>query len=351
MKKIRILLADDHAVVRAGLRNALSELPQLEFVAEVGDGLSLEAALAETRPDCLLLDITMPNFEPLTAIRAIRARYPTLKILVVSAYDDDVYVQGLLAVGVDGYHLKDQPLSDLRLALQRVLAGEKWVSSRLLDKLVGGATPPASPSTPLTARQREILRLLQAGLDNQSIARKIGLSVKTVENHLTRLYRQLDVQSRLAAVTLLSQHPELLAVPGASVRAIPDAPPAYGIGDITTLLVDDNTRYRHQLRRIIGRVCPRALIYEAGNITEGVEIAERVSPMLVFVDVVLGDENGILCARRIKVVSPKSRVVLISAYPDREFHRLGLEAGATAFLDKKDLDAAALEHVINDLIR
>ena len=350
MEKISILLADDHAVVRAGIRNALNELPNLNFVAEVDDGPSLEAALEKTHPDCLLLDITMPNFDPLVVIKAIRTRYPAMKILVVSAYDDDMYVQGLLAVGVDGYHMKDQPLSDLRLAVQRVLDGEKWVSSRLLDKLVV-ATPSIAPASPtLTTRQQEILRSLSTGMDNQSIARKMGLSVKTIENHLTRLYRQLDVQSRLAAVTLLSQHPELLAVDGESASNLPVQSPSSSVKSITTLLVDDNTRYRYQLRRMIGKVCQRALIYEAGNIKEGVEIAELVSPLLVLVDVVLGDENGILCARRIKVVSPKSRVVLISAYPDREFHRLGLEAGATAFLDKKDLDAAVLEQVINDVI-
>jgi DNA-binding NarL/FixJ family response regulator len=118
---------------------------------------------------------------------------------VVSAYDDDVYVQGLLGVGVNGYHLKDQPLSDLRLAVQRVLAGERWVSSPLIDKLISYGEP-CAPALTLTTRQREILELLQEGLDNQSIARNTGLSVKTIENHLTRIYRQLNVQSRLEAV-------------------------------------------------------------------------------------------------------------------------------------------------------
>src|SRR4051812_29294926 len=114
MKTSRILLADDHAVVRAGISNALKELSQIEIVGEVGDGNALFAALAKLRPDCLLIDVTMPDFEPISAIAQIRADYPDLKILVVSAYDDDVYVQGLLGIGVNGYHLKDQPLTDLR---------------------------------------------------------------------------------------------------------------------------------------------------------------------------------------------------------------------------------------------
>src|SRR5262249_39588632 len=162
--------------------------------------------LAETRPDLLVTDVTMPHFEPIITTRQIRARYPTMKILVVSAYDDDVYVQGLLGAGVDGYHLKDQPLSDLRLAAQRVLMGERWVCSRLVDKLVRAHAAPA-PALRLTARQRDILTCLKEGLDNQAIARRSGLSVKTVENHLTRLYRELNVQSRLEAVTYLLQYP------------------------------------------------------------------------------------------------------------------------------------------------
>ena len=120
MEQVRTVLADDHAVVRAGLANALRELPNIEIVGEVGDGDALFAILEQTRPDFLLTDVTMPNFEPISTIRQIHAAYPAMKILVVSAYDDDVYVQGLLGAGVDGYHLKDQPLSDLRLAVQRV---------------------------------------------------------------------------------------------------------------------------------------------------------------------------------------------------------------------------------------
>ena len=348
MNKTRILLADDHAVVCAGIRNALQELPALEIIGEVGDGPTLFTALAQNRPDCLLIDVTMPNFEPISAIRQIRASYPDMKILVVSAYDDRVYVQGLLSVGVDGYHLKDQPLSDLRLAVQRVLVGEKWISSRLVDKLVGRVVPTAI-APPLTPRQRDILRLLQQGLDNQAIARRIGLSVKTVENHLTRLYRQLNVQSRLEAVNYVNQQPEVLGLSGQQLAQEFDVE-ENGASAITMLLVDDNARYRTQLRRMVGKVCARAIIYEAENIAEATQLVQQVAPQLVLVDVVLGEEDGISCARRIKALSPPVRIVLISAYPDREFHRLGLEAGAVAFLDKQDLDAMVLQQVIDDLI-
>lgn len=348
---MRVLLADDHAVVRAGIGKALNDLERLDVVGEVGNGTDLLAALARLQPDMLLIDVAMPAFDPLTTIPRIRADYPAMKILVISAYDDDVYVQGLLAAGVHGYHLKDQPLSDLKLAVQRILSGERWISSRLVSKLIGGQ--PAAPLSPLTPRQREILRLLLEGYDNQSIARQMSLSVKTVENHLTRLYRQLNVQSRLEAVRYASQHPEILAVHGQTVSPDPQPlpEPARLQNQVTVLVVDDNQRYRKQLQRMVGKVCPNAVLFEAANIALAVETARRISPRLALVDVVLGDESGIHCTRRIKSVSPATRVVLISAYPDREFHRSGLEAGAVAFLDKKDLDADVLRQVIDDLVR
>lgn len=345
---VRVLLADDHALVRAGIRNALQELPGLEIVGEVGDGPALFAALEQLQPDLVLIDVAMPNFEPLSAVRKIRSQYEGLRILVVSAYDDDAYVHGLLSAGVDGYHLKDQPLSDLRFAVQRVLAGERWISSPLLGKLLS-LERPVNLAAGLTLRQRELLRLLQQGLDNQSIALRLCLSVKTVENHLTRLYRQLGVQSRLEAVNFINQHPEILGLPGQIAAAPVLAPPPAGRQRLLILLVDDNSRYREQLRHMIGKAYPQALIYEAENISEALHIAERVSPQLALVDVVLGEEDGIACTRRIRALSPASRVVLISAYPDREFHRLGMEAGAVALLDKKDLDSAALRQIIDDV--
>jgi DNA-binding response OmpR family regulator len=119
---------------------------------------------------------------------------------------------------------------------------------------------------------------------------------------------------------------------------------------ITILVVDDNYRYLSQIQRVLGRVCPKARLFEADSIILAVRLAEQVQPNLVFLDVVLGEEDGIRCARRIKAVSGESRIIMISAYPDREFHRLSLESGAVAFLDKKDLDVTTLRHVIDDLL-
>lgn len=341
--KTTVLLADDHDLVRAGLHNALKDLPHLAIVGEVGDGRSLHTALAHHQPDCLIIDVTMPYFDPIPTIRTIRQQYPDMKVLVVSAYDDDIYVQGLLGAGVHGYHLKDQPLSDLRLAVQRVLEGQRWISSSLLDKLLQPVT--AMPT--LSERQGELLRLLVEGLDNRAIALRLDLSVKTVENHLTRLYRQLNVQSRLEAANVGRNHPELTQ----GQASVDEHLPLTITEKVAILVVDDNGRYRKQLRRLIGRLQPQATIYEASHTSHAVEIAQQISPNLALVDVVLGEEDGIRCTRQIKQHAPSVKVVLISAYPDQEFHRQGLQAGATAFVDKKDLDAATLRQIMDDIIR
>lgn len=344
-----LVVADDHAIVRSGIINALRDLPNISIAGEVSDGATLFATLETLRPDCLLVDITMPNFEPITAITEVRTRYPAMKILVVSAYDDDVYVQGLLGIGVNGYHLKDQPLSDLRLAVQRVIEGERWISSRILEKLVTRRDSAGSSPNNLTERQLDMLRLLHEGCDNRRIADKLNLSIKTVENHLTRLYKIIDVRSRLEAMSYLNQHPELLS----KSSVLPANPPRVTLatqttGAISVLIVDDNTRYRQNLMRAVAAASPQATIYEAENIQQALALAGRVRPRLVLVDVVLGDESGIHCTRQLTTLSPSSRVILISAYPDSEFHRMGLEAGAVAFLDKKTLDTATLRQVIEN---
>lgn len=343
---IRAVLADDHALVRAGLRDALARVPGVRVIGEAADGPSLMDVLAHERPDFAVLDVTMPDFEPLRDIQRIRSAYPDMRILVVSAFADEMYVVGLLSAGVHGYHLKDQPLSDLELAVSRVLAGERWVSSPLLSSLVDrrASTPAVKTAPSLTRRQREILWMLTQGHDNRRISQQAELSVKTVENHLTSLYRALGVQSRLEAVHYALQHPQLLAAPGH------EAPVAHADSKdvLVVLVVDDNARFRQQLVRTISSARQNVAAYEAEDIGAAVRLAGRIRPRLALVDVVLQDEDGIECTRRLKEVSPDTRVVLISAYPDREFRRLAMHAGAVAFLDKKDLDASAIRQLVGD---
>jgi DNA-binding NarL/FixJ family response regulator len=349
MSKIRVLLADDHTVVRAGLRTALEGLPNLEIAGEVGNGRELTEALARIDPDLLVMDVSMPDFEPIPAVRQMKAERPNLKILVVSAYNEETYVVGLLNAGADGYHMKDQPLADLQLAAQRILNGDRWISGSLIGRLTNrrGTTPPSAAPW-LTRRQRELLRLIAQGADNRNIALALDLSVKTVENHLTALYRVLGVDSRLKALNYALHHPELLASSG---QEMVDLDPLKVEHALTVLVIDDNARYRQQISRMIGKIYPSSLIYEAENIAEALGLGEQVQPQLALVDVVLEDEDGIQCVRRLRSISPSTRIVVISAYPDREFRKQALSAGAVAFLDKKDLDTASVRQVVEDALR
>lgn len=348
MTPVKTLLADDHALIRTGLRDALASLSGIEIVGEVGSGPELMEAVIRLRPDLLVMDVNMPDFEPVAAVKKMLAGQPELKILVVSAYDDQSYVVGLLSAGVNGYHLKDQPLSDLQLAVQRILAGGRWISDPLVDRLVDYQSTAASSNSVLTRRQRELLYLLTQGYNNQKIALVMDLSVKTVENHLTALYRAIGVESRLEANNYAIRHPELLL--NIEHSRLPKEAEAHPAGSFIVLVVDDNQRFRTQLGKMVGRAHPAASIYEAEDSAEALRIAGQVKPKLAFIDVVLRDEDGIQCARCIKGASPETRMILISAYPDREFRRIGLNAGAVAFLDKKDIDAAAVRQVVEDAL-
>ena len=349
MQPIRVLLADDHTVVRAGLRNALEVLPDLEIAGEVGNGRELMEALARINPDLLVMDASMPDFDPIAAVQQIKAERPHIKILIVSAYDDESYVVGLLKAGANGYHMKDQPLADLQLAAQRILNGDRWISGTLIDRLINRRTTVASPSAPwLTPRQRELLRLIAKGVDNRTIAQSLDLSVKTVENHLTALYRVLGVDSRLKALNYTLRRPELLASTGQESLELK---PMHIKQDLTVLVVDDNARYRQQLSRLIGKIYPSSLLYEAESATEALKLGEQVHPRLALIDVVLEEEDGIQCARRLRAISPQTRIVVISAYPDRQFRQEALSAGVIAFLDKKDLDTASMRQVLEDAIK
>ena len=351
MPPVKVLLADDHVVVRAGLRNALEGLPGLQIAGEVGNGNELMEALSRIQPELLILDANMPDFDPISAVRQIKAERPELKILIVSAHDDEAYVVGLLNAGVDGYHMKDQPLADLQLATQRILSGERWISSSLVGRLAHTRKTPASTGAPwLTRRQRELLRLLTQGLDNRHIAQSLEISVKTVENHLTALYRVLGVDSRLKALHYALRHPELLAISGQEVLELEPRQQKSNY-ELSVLVVDDNTRYRQQLTHLIGKIRPTSILYEAGNIAEAVKLGQQVHPQLAIIDVVLEDEDGIQCARQLRSVSPSTRMVVVSAYPDRVFRKQALSAGAVAFVDKKDLDSASLRQVIEDALR
>jgi DNA-binding NarL/FixJ family response regulator len=203
---IRVVLADDHAVVRKGIREFLEEEGDIAVVAEASDGAQAVALVAELEPDVAVLDIQMPVLTGIEATRRIRAEHPGVKVLVLTAYDDDPYVFALLQAGAHGYLLKTADSSQLVEAVRAVQRGQPAldpsVTRRMVEQLTSGRPPGAPDITEaLTERELEVLRLAARGLTNKAIGQALGISDRTVQGHLANIYAKLHVGSRTEAVT------------------------------------------------------------------------------------------------------------------------------------------------------
>ena len=192
MNPLRILLADDHALVRAGLRSLLQAMPEVEVVGDVGDGRAALELIASQQPDLVLMDIAMPELNGIEAVTRIKKEFPKVRVIILSMYTNEEYVQQALRAGVAGYLLKDAAAIELELAIQAVKRGETYLSPAVAKYVVAGYVQ-GSGSDPLTARQKEILRAVAEGLTTQEIAQQLNISVKTVETHRTQLMDRLDI--------------------------------------------------------------------------------------------------------------------------------------------------------------
>ncbi|MBC7263094.1 MAG: response regulator transcription factor [Chloroflexi bacterium] len=204
--KIRILLADDHVVVREGTREILERHDDLEVVGEAGDGQEAIQLAAQLRPDVALIDISMPNVSGIEATRRIKEQCPNTAVLVLTAYDDDAYVFAILEAGAAGYLLKNARSREVVEAVRAVHAGESVlhpaIARKVLGRLVGEPTKPA-PAKPLDAlseRELEVLQWAARGLSNKEIARKLVLSPRTVQAHMAHIFSKMQVGSRTEAV-------------------------------------------------------------------------------------------------------------------------------------------------------
>ena len=208
MAPIRVVLADDHPVVRSGLRALLESLAGYEVVAEAVDG---EAAVRETQltePDVVLMDIRMPGLDGIEATRRIRAAVPATAVLVLTMFDDDDTVFGAMRAGAQGYLLKGAEQDEIDRAIRAVVAGEAIFSPGVAQRVLGYfASPPAAsdPFPELTSREREVLDLVAAGKRNQMIADELFLSPKTVANHISSIFVKLAVADRSAAIVRARQ--------------------------------------------------------------------------------------------------------------------------------------------------
>lgn len=200
--KIRVLLADDHPVVRSGIRQLLESDRDIEVVSEAGDGLEAQALIQQQKPDVAVLDIQMPKASGVEVARWARAHYPEVGVLILTAYDDDPYVMAVLQAGANGYVLKTASLEELVQAVREVYEGKAAIDPRIAQRLAGQLfrRTASLPLESLTDRELEVLRLAARGYTNKAIGVQLGISDRTVQGHLAHIFAKLQASSRTEAV-------------------------------------------------------------------------------------------------------------------------------------------------------
>ncbi len=201
---IRVLLVDDHAVVRKGIRDFLEEDPAIQVMAEAGDGDEAWALLSRHRPDVAVVDIRMPGLNGIELTKRIKAHYPQVRVLVLTAYDDEPYVFALLRAGADGYVLKTAESRDLVQAVKTLASGKSVLDPEVAPKVIASLSG-IQAVEPLSERELQVLKGVAKGWTNREIGRALSISDRTVQGHLANVFGKLNVASRTEAVTVALQ--------------------------------------------------------------------------------------------------------------------------------------------------
>jgi DNA-binding NarL/FixJ family response regulator len=198
---IRILLADDHHLVRAGVRQLLESANDLQVIAEAGDGEEAQTLIQQHKPDVAVLDIQMPKASGIEVTRWVRSHMPEVGVLILTAYDDDPYVMAVLQAGANGYVLKTGQSEELIQAVRDVHEGKSALDPSITKKLMTNIFKTADRTVePLTDRELDVLRLAAKGFTNKAIGMQLGISDRTVQGHLAHIFAKLQANSRTEAV-------------------------------------------------------------------------------------------------------------------------------------------------------
>ena len=199
---IRVMLVDDHTMVRKGLATFLKIFDDLQLVGEAEGGAAAIKLCAEVSPDVILMDMVMPDMNGAAATRAIRKQFPHVQVIVLTSFKEGDLVKNALEAGAIGYLLKDVSADELVRAIRAAHAGRATLSTEAAQALVESANQPAAPGLDLTEREREVLALMIEGLNNTQIAGKLSVSPSTIKSHVSNILAKLGVASRTEAVTL-----------------------------------------------------------------------------------------------------------------------------------------------------
>ncbi len=205
MSKLRVFLADDHGVVRHGLKLLINSQADMEVIGEAGDGKSALASVLEKIPQLVVMDVSMPELNGYHATQHLKKHLPTTKVLALTRHTDNSYLKQLMRAGVDGYVLKQSNSEELLRAIRAIAVGGKYIDPAITDKVIGSysgrlTSRNVDSLSALTERESEVLRLIALGYSNKEIAARFDLSIKTIEVHKANAMKKLELQSRVGII-------------------------------------------------------------------------------------------------------------------------------------------------------
>ena len=204
--RIKVVIADDHALLRRGLETILSLFDDIELVAQADDGAEAVLLCEQTQPDVVLMDLVMPGLDGATATREILRRCPATRVLVLTSFSDEALIESALSAGAIGYLMKDISGAQLAAAIRRASAGKPTLAPEAAEVLMHRVTGPGLRGQDLTARERQVLTLLADGLSNAEIAERLVVSLSTVKGHVSSIISKLGASSRTEAATIAVRH-------------------------------------------------------------------------------------------------------------------------------------------------